>query len=131
VRLNPVKFLVGMLVASIGLAGCGGAKTSATPMGRDQLRDCCVRWLYRSRLSRGQPPRRRPSPCVSHERLLHRQRRKRRLRISSPKTPSLVASREMSPMCRSGGIPEPFGNAWMAKVRCRHAISATAGTDRR
>lgn len=25
-----------MLVASIGLAGCGGAKTSATPTGRDQ-----------------------------------------------------------------------------------------------
>ena len=46
------------------------------------------------------------------------------------KTPSLVASREMSPMCRSRGIPEPFGDAGTAKVRCRHAISATAGTDR-
>ena len=32
-----------MLVASIGLAGCGGAKTSATPTGRDQLPDCCLR----------------------------------------------------------------------------------------
>ena len=39
-------------------------------------------------------------------------------------------SREMSPMCRSRGIPEPFGNAWTAKVRCRHASSATEGTDR-
>jgi len=27
-------------------------------------------------------------------------------------------------------MPEPLGNAWRAKVRCRHAISATAGTDR-
>ena len=50
-RLNPVRFLVGMLVASIGLAGCGGAKTSATPTLRDQLRGCFLRWLYRSGLS--------------------------------------------------------------------------------
>jgi hypothetical protein len=39
-------------------------------------------------------------------------------------------SREMSPMCRLHGIPEPFGNAWTAKVRRRDAISATEGTDR-
>ena len=43
---------------------------------------------------------------------------------------SVVASREVSPMCSSRGIPEPFGNAWTAQVRRRHAISATAGTDR-
>jgi hypothetical protein len=35
VRLYPATFLVGILVASIGLAGCGGAKTSA-PTGRYQ-----------------------------------------------------------------------------------------------
>src|SRR3954471_18597597 len=29
-----------------------------------------------------------------------------------------------------GPLPEPFGNAWTAKVRCRHGISATEGTDR-
>jgi hypothetical protein len=33
-------------------------------------------------------------------------------------------------MCRSRGNPEPFGNAWTAKARCRHAVLATAGTDR-
>jgi hypothetical protein len=143
-------------VASIGLAGCGGAKASATPKGRDQLRDCCLRWRYSSGSSQGQPPRRRPYTCVSHEHLLHLRRRKRGVRISgerdrlgsgatsrssstptarpcgfrSTKTPSLVASREMSPMCRSRGISESSGDAWTAKVRYRHAISATAGTDR-
>lgn len=34
-RLNPARVLVGILVASIGLAGCGAAKTSA-PTGRYQ-----------------------------------------------------------------------------------------------
>jgi hypothetical protein len=48
----------------------------------------------------------------------------------STNTPSLVASREMFPMYRSRRVPEPFGNAWMAKVRCRYAILATAGTAR-
>jgi hypothetical protein len=34
------------------------------------------------------------------------------------------------PLCRSRAIREPFGDAWTAEVRCRHALSAPEGTDR-
>ena len=60
--------------------------------------------------------------------LLRRQRHGRA--DAGPRKHQASSPRERCLLCRSRGIPGPFGNAWTAKVRCRHAISATEGTDR-
>ena len=60
--------------------------------------------------------------------LLRRQRPGRA--DAGPRKHQASSPRERCLLCRSRGIPGPFGNGWTAKVRCRHAISATEGTDR-
>ena len=59
--------------------------------------------------------------------LLRRQRQGRA--DAGPRKHQASSPRERCLLCRSRGIPGPFGIAWTAKGRCRHAISATEGTD--
>jgi len=123
---------------------------------RAPLLDCCVRWLYSSGSSRRQPPRTARPREVSDKPLLHSRQPTRRLRISderdrlgagatsrssstpaarpcgcrSTKTLSLVAfATDVSHKQitrHSGAVRQCLDG----KVRCRHAISATEGTDR-